>query len=253
MSMLQEIFAAPIAHRGFHNAAADIIENTPSAVSAAIEKGFAIEVDVQETADCQALVFHDYKLDRLVQGTGRVIDRTAVELTGLSMQKGGDKLWLLKDLLDLTAGRAPLVIEIKSRRARDAQVDFVKSVLATLEGYKGPFCLKTFDPDILSLVKIHGPKVLRGIVSYGFTDEEAMTSYTRMDRFILRHLLHAPRTAPDFISYGAKDLPALAPSLLKKLRGTPIMTWTVRTAHDREIAARFADQMVFEGFDPSAT
>lgn len=252
MSMLQEIFAAPIAHRGFHDKSVARIENTPSAVAAAIEKGFGIEVDLQETSDGKALVHHDYALERLVDGTGRVIDQTAAELTRLSMKQGGDKLWLLQDLLDLTAGRVPLVIEIKSRKARDAQADFVRGILDVLETYKGPACIKSFDPDMLSVARAYKPHILRGIVSYGFTDAEAKTRHTRMDRFILRHLLHAPRTAPHFVSYGVKDLPAMGPSLLKKLKGTPIMSWTVRTPEDRERAALYADQIVFEGFDPSA-
>ncbi|MBO0344749.1 glycerophosphodiester phosphodiesterase [Roseibium sp. CAU 1637] len=252
MSMLQEIFAHPIAHRGLHDKSRELIENTPSAVSAAIEQGFGVEVDLQETADGQALVHHDYVLDRLVDGTGQVNRWTASELTGLAMKQGGDKLWMLQDLLDLTAGRAPLVIEIKSRRARDAQADFVRGILDTLVQYKGPVCIKSFDPDMLSVARAHRPEILRGIVSFGFHDEYAKTNYTRMDRFILRNLLHTPRTAPHFISYGIQDLPAFGPSIMKKLKGTPIMSWTVRTQQDRERAALFADQIVFEGFVPPA-
>ena len=30
--------------------------------------------------------------------------------------------------------------------------------------------------------------------------------------------------------------------------GLPLLTWTVRAPEDRERAARFADQIIFEGF-----
>ena len=57
--------ARPIAHRGLHDRDGGIIENTLSAAEAAITHGFAIECDVQDTADGEALVFHDKTLDRL--------------------------------------------------------------------------------------------------------------------------------------------------------------------------------------------
>ena len=37
----------PIAHRGLHDAAKGIVENSASAVSAAMGAGYAIEVDLQ--------------------------------------------------------------------------------------------------------------------------------------------------------------------------------------------------------------
>jgi glycerophosphoryl diester phosphodiesterase len=120
---LEAIFARPIAHRGYHDADNGVIENTPTAIQHAIDKNFAIEVDVQETADGEALVFHDYTLERLAEGTGRVIDLTASKLTSIHMKTGTDRLWLLKDLFDLVDGRVPLVIEIKSLMRRDAQMD----------------------------------------------------------------------------------------------------------------------------------
>jgi hypothetical protein len=32
--------------------------------------------------------------------------------------------------------------------------------------------------------------------------------------------------------------------------GLPLLAWTVRSADDRGKAARYADQMIFEGFRP---
>ncbi len=43
---LEAIFARPIAHRGYHDADNGVIENTPTAIQHAIDKNFAIEVDV---------------------------------------------------------------------------------------------------------------------------------------------------------------------------------------------------------------
>ncbi|WP_417671436.1 glycerophosphodiester phosphodiesterase family protein [Roseibium sp.] len=250
MTDVSAFLARPIAHRGYHDASTGCIENTPSAVSAAVAHNFAIEVDVQETADGEALVFHDYTLDRLAQGAGPVITMTSGELVRIPMQTGTDNLWLLSDLFDLIAGKVPLVIEIKSRLKPGAQADFVRRVVDQLAAYDGPACIKSFDPDMLSVARAHNPAVLRGIVADAARPEGDFARFTRMDRFILRHMLHIPRTRPHFISYGIRDLPSLAPSLWRKLFGLPVMTWTVRTEDQRHRASIYADQIVFEGFDP---
>ena len=249
-SELQAIFSRPIAHRGLHDADNGIIENTPTAIQRAVDKNFAIEVDVQETSDGEALVFHDYTLDRLAEGTGKVIDQPAKDLVQIHMKTGTDRLWLLKDLFDQVDGKVPLVIEIKSLMRRDAQGDFVRQVTDQVAAYKGPACIKTFDPDMLSHARNHNPSVLRGIVADGAEPGPDYARYGRTDRFILRHILHAPRTRPHFISYGVNDLPKAGPSLLHAVFKLPIMTWTVRTEEQRARADRFADQIVFEGFDP---
>ncbi|MFL5206532.1 MAG: glycerophosphodiester phosphodiesterase family protein, partial [Microvirga sp.] len=54
MSTPSWLVAKPIAHRGLHNKAEGIIENTISAAEAAIARGFPIELDVQLTADNEA-------------------------------------------------------------------------------------------------------------------------------------------------------------------------------------------------------
>ena len=75
----------PIAHRGLHDAAKGIVENSASAVSAAMGKGFAIEVDLQCAADDMPIVFHDDTLDRLTSETGPVAARTAEALSEHSL------------------------------------------------------------------------------------------------------------------------------------------------------------------------
>ena len=57
--MLDWLTARPVAHRGLHDAAAGVIENTSTAFNAAIAGNYAIECDLQITADGEAMVFHD--------------------------------------------------------------------------------------------------------------------------------------------------------------------------------------------------
>jgi glycerophosphoryl diester phosphodiesterase len=65
---------APIAHRGLHDRTAGVIENSPAAFAAAIAAGYGIEMDIQRSADVEAMVFHDHELPRLTGAPGLVHD-----------------------------------------------------------------------------------------------------------------------------------------------------------------------------------
>src|SRR5215831_8131828 len=70
----------PVAHRGLHDVTRGIIENMPAAARAAIAGNFAIECDIQLTADGEAMVHHDDELGRLTDGIGALRHKTAAEL-----------------------------------------------------------------------------------------------------------------------------------------------------------------------------
>jgi glycerophosphoryl diester phosphodiesterase len=55
---------------------------------------------------------------------------------------------------------------------------------------------------------------------------------------------------PQFIAYAVRDLPALLPAVARSVLRLPLLTWAVRSVDDRRKAARYADQMIFEGFRP---
>jgi len=252
MSDLAWLTARPIAHRGYHAAARGCIENTPSAVEAAIAQDFAIEVDLQQSADDAAIVFHDDTLDRLTFDTGPVRARTAAQLGQVMMRGTDDRPWTLDALLDLVAGRVGLCIEIKSRFERRPSPAFIEGIARSLARYDGPVAVKSFDPDQMEMMRHAAPGVPRGVLGDGARDLAEWGRASRVERFALRHMLYAPRVRPSFVSYAVKGLPAFAPAVLRKVFGLPLIAWTVRTPEDRTRAEAFADQMVFEGFDPDA-
>ena len=55
---------------------------------------------------------------------------------------------------------------------------------------------------------------------------------------------------PDFLSWHVGDLPHATPELCRNGVGMPVVAWTVRSDGERARAARWADQMIFEGFTP---
>src|SRR4029079_14090478 len=72
MAGLDWLIARPWAHRGLHDVQKGVIENTPSAFTAAIAAGYGIECDLQVSADGEAMVFHDAGLGRLTEADKRI-------------------------------------------------------------------------------------------------------------------------------------------------------------------------------------
>jgi len=114
--------ARPVAHRGLHGPESGIVENTPSAFAAAVAGNYAIECDLQISADGEAMVHHDDKLGRLTQGSGRLDAMSAVDLKRVPFLATADRMITLGELCDLVAGRVTLVIELKSRFDGDHRV-----------------------------------------------------------------------------------------------------------------------------------
>ncbi|MDE2363394.1 MAG: glycerophosphodiester phosphodiesterase [Hyphomicrobiales bacterium] len=247
------LVARPIAHRGLHDRAAGRIENSRQAALAAVERGFAVECDVQLSADGEAMVFHDFTLDRLTAEKGPVRARKAAELEKIRLEDSTDGVLALPAFLDLVAGRVPLVVEIKSRF--DGDLALTRRVAEIVAGRRARIAIKSFDPDAIAYLRENGAALGIADVPFGIVGESAYSeaewpNLPADKRTELPNLLHYQRTRPDFLSWRVDDLPDAAPFLCRAALGLPVMTWTVRTPAQRANAGRWADQIVFEGFVP---
>ena len=240
--------ARPVAHRGLHDAALGVIENTTSAFRAAIVAGYGIECDVQLSRDGEAMVHHDFELGRLTIGSGPLSALTVAELKGVDFRATTDRMLTLGELCTLVGGRVPLLIEIKSRF--DGDMRLARRVAEVLAGYSGPAAAMSFDPRVVACLRAIAPQITRGIVAERHYAHAEWAGMTPAQRRTLAFLLHTPRTRPHFVAYAVRDLPAAAPFVARHVFGLPLLTWTVRSAEDRLRAARFADQAIFEGFTP---
>lgn len=243
------LMARPIAHRGLHTKQDGIVENSLAAAEAAITRNFAIECDVQITRDGAALVFHDYDLDRLTTGAGKVADHTAAQIATLAYKDGRGHPLLLQDFLDAIAGRVPVVIEIKSSFNGDTRL--ARRTTEIIARRREPLALKSFDPVLMAFLRknrtgfgvVHVPLGMVAEADYSHKYWSFLTDEQRLD---LRLFRHWHETRPDFLSWHVGDLPHVTPTLLQQLSGLPVMTWTVRTADQLTTARQWADQIIFE-------
>ncbi|MDB5609205.1 MAG: glycerophosphodiester phosphodiesterase [Bradyrhizobium sp.] len=240
--------ARPVAHRGLHDRARGIIENMPGAVAAAIDGNFSIEVDLQLTADGEAMVHHDDTLGRLTEGSGALLGMTAAQLKAVRFKDTSERMMSLGDLCALVKGRVPLVIEVKSHFDGDRKL--VTRMSEVLGSYRGPAAGMSFDPDQVLALREKMPALPRGIIAQRNYDDDYWKKLMPAQRRDMLHLRHAFRTRPNFVAFWVNQLPAPAPWIARNLFGLPLLTWTVRTPEQRERAARYADQMIFEDFRP---
>jgi glycerophosphoryl diester phosphodiesterase len=223
------------AHRGLHGAGA--MENSPRAFVAAIERGFGIECDIQLSADGQAMVFHDWEVDRLTAESGPVVQYSAAHLGAIRLGDTGDCIPTLRQVLEQVAGRVPLLIEVKSKR--ELQVPAIcHAVQSALEGYRGHYAVMSFDPRVPRWFAEHSPPTVRGLV---VTQENDNGLAGRLRRHAA--LWHA---RPDFLAYDIRDLPSSF-AAAQRHRGLPVATWTVRSGELLDRAAVHADAPIAEG------
>jgi glycerophosphoryl diester phosphodiesterase len=248
MPGLDWLTARPIAHRGLHNAAAGVIENTASAFEAAIAGGYGMETDLQISADGEAMVHHDDALGRLTEGSGRLADMNASAIKAVRFKASTDRILTLGELCDLVGGRATLLLELKSRFDRDFRL--VQRAADVLKSYAGPVAVASFDPAMIEAARTIAPGLPRGIVAERHYAHHEWDRLPPAEKRRMAHLLHVHRTRPHFIAYLVKDLPAVAPLIARVIFGLPLLTWTVRSADDRRRARRWANQIIFEGWRP---
>lgn len=244
----QGFLEAPIAHRAYHDIAAGRVENSVSAIQAAIDAGYGIEIDLQLSKDGQAMVFHDYDLGRLTGDHGPIRGRTAAELSQITLTGGTDTIRTFPEVLELIGGRVPLLVELKDQDgAMGANVGILERATAeALKGYSGNVAVMSFNPNTIVQMQIHAPDVPRGLTTSAYTREDwpLLPARTR-DR--LREIPDYDSVGACFISHEATDLPRARVTELKN-QGAHVLCWTIRSAQAEAEARKIAENVTFEGY-----
>ncbi|AVW92315.1 glycerophosphodiester phosphodiesterase family protein [Celeribacter baekdonensis] len=242
---------APIAHRALHDDNITRAENNFAAIDAAIAGGFAIEIDLQLSADGVAMVFHDYALGRLTTSAGAFALRKADELADVRFKTGEIGVPTLERVLDHVAGRVPLLIEVKDQDgAMGPNVGALeRAAAAALSSYDGPVALMSFNPHSVAALAEVCPQLPRGITTCDWTNGEAGLIPSAL-RPPLRGIVDFDRVGASFISHQWSDLTAPRVAELKAA-GAHILCWTIKSAEEEAQARQIADNITFEGYVPT--
>lgn len=243
----ESFLAVPLTHRGLHGLDEGCVENGMSSFKAAISKGYGIELDVQMSKDGQAMVFHDYELDRLTNATGPIADRTAKELGEITLKNSGDTISTLAEVLGCVAGRVPVLVEVKDQDGSFGPNvgRLEQGVAAAIENYAGLIAVMSFNPHSVAEIRDCLPHVPRGLTSYTFEDRwddldpNAASSLVGIQDY--------DRVEASFISHDVGDLDRARVSELKS-QGARILCWTVRGPIEEAAAREVAENITFEGY-----
>jgi len=238
---------APLAHRALHDVTDGRPENSRAAIAAAIAHGYGIEIDVQLSADDQPMVFHDYALDRLADGKGPIRAVPAGALAKTLLLGGDEGIPALDEVLDLVAGRVPLLIEIKDQDGgMGPNIGPLEAATArALAGYNGPVGVMSFNPHAVARMANLLPDIPRGLVTSAYTKADWPLPQATCDR--LREIPDYDRVGASFISHEVADLARPRVSALKKA-GANVLCWTIRSPKAEAEARKVAQNVTFEGY-----
>ena len=235
------------AHRGLYDKGAGIPENSLSAFSRAIARGFGVELDVHLLRDGTLAVFHDSDIKRMTGREGYLEDLSADELKDYPLDGTKEIIPQFKDVLALFEGTGlPMIVEIKS--FRDNFTELTERTMAELDRFTVKYCVESFDPRCVAWLRKHRPKVIRGQLSCNFLKDRGNLSLPMA--FATTNLLGNIMTRPDFIAYKFEDRKKWAPRLCRRLYGAQGVYWTIRSKEDMETAEREGAITIFEHFIP---
>lgn len=244
----QDFCRLPIAHRAYHDLAQGRPENSREAIAAAIAAGYGIEIDLQLSSDGEAMVFHDYTLDRVTGEAGDVDARSAAALAAIPLSGGKAGIPTFAEVLAQVAGQVPLLVELKDQDGRAAHAPGTLEARAAqlVEGYEGPLAFMSFNPRMVGRMAELAPAWPRGLTTCAYEGEH-FAHLSAEEKAYMQALGPVEPTGSSFVSHEWKDLTRDSVRALRA-RGLPVFCWTIRTAEEEAEARAHADNVTFEHY-----
>ena len=242
----QDFKAFDYAHRGLHDLEKGVPENSLPAFRLAELGGFGMEFDLQLTKDKQVVVHHDPSLKRSC-GSDRVIAAmTYEELRGYRLFGTQEPVPLFREVLAQLKGSTPLIIELKGY---NDPAELCTLVMKELAGYRGLYCVESFDPRIVRWFRKNRPDVVRGQLMGRF--QKGDDGLSRIQAFCGHNLLTNLYTRPHFEAYHlhTRDIPAMW--AVKTLFGMQEVSWTIRSQEEYNRAKALGSLVIFEHILPA--
>jgi len=232
------------AHRGLHDNTRP--ENSMAAFRAALNAGYGSELDVHLLRDGTLAVLHDSDLMRMTGREGTVEALRREDLDDHYLAGTLETIPTFQQVLDLYAGKAPLIVELKSAGNNYARL--AEAACALLDTYPGVYCIESFDPRCVYWLKKHRPDVIRGQLSENFLAGKTKAPWIL--KFFMTHQLFNFLTLPDFVAYNFVHRKRLSNVLARKLWGVQGVTWTLQSPREHKTALVEGWIPIFENYMP---
>jgi glycerophosphoryl diester phosphodiesterase len=232
------------AHRGLHGVG--VPENSMSAFEKALENGYGIELDLHLLKDGTLAVMHDNTLIRTTGKDGVVEDLTVNDLKNYTLENTNQTIPNFNDVLNLFNGKSPMIIELKPYKNNHKKL--VEAAVKVLKGYKGEYCIESFDPRCLMHLKRMAPDIVRGQLSQNFFKANEKLNF--LLKFVLTNNLLNFLTKPDFIAYRFSDRKNMSNIICSTIYKTQMVGWTITDEENINKAKEENWLCIFENTTP---
>jgi len=252
--ILEELLKHRYAHRGLHNKPT-VPENSMEAFRLAVEKGYGMEMDLHLTRDGKLAVIHDASLLRTAGVDLIIEDLTLEEAQKYVLEESQEVIPDFQDLLDMVAGRVPLIVELKVGKTSDGAdttAELCRKAAEMLDAYSAKYsasapcfwCIESFSPGAVKWLRINRPDIIRGQLAGDINhDKQVITPF---QNFLVRQLLINFISRPDFVAYNYRDR---FDGGVRRWKG-PLFYFTIKSQEDlKELESRGAAG-IFEQFVP---
>lgn len=224
-----DVSAFAYAHRGLWDATRP--ENSLAAFDAARAARVGVELDVRLTADDVPVVFHDARLERMCGAGALLADVTAEGLARFRLPDGSPVPTLAEALTIM--GDLPVLIELK---VDGTPPEIADRVAAAIEGVGRWYGVMSFDErTVARLCRLVADRPVGLLVRTDNLPDVATKAMT------------ARALGCDYIGPHHSILPAMQAAS----GGLPMVTWTVRTPAELELARESGAAPIFEGISPA--
>ncbi|MBT8183252.1 MAG: glycerophosphodiester phosphodiesterase [Eudoraea sp.] len=218
-----------IGHRG---AMGHVTENTLASVQKAMDLGVdMIEIDVFKIKSGEIMVFHDVRVDKLTNGTGKIEDFNFLEVRQLTLD-GNHKIPLLQDVIKLIDNKIPLNIELKGANTAD-RVNHIVNVFVEQHGWDPEnFIISSFNWEELREMRSINPEIAIAVL----TDDDPLQAIG------VAKELKAIAINPGFGT--------LTPGVVQKIQdeGFKVYSWTVNEQDDIKKAQEMGVDGIFTNY-----
>ena len=195
-----------------HNA--NYPENTLLSFQNALDKNYAIELDVWMSKDNVPIVIHDNDLMRLCDTNQKITELSLEEIKKLKVEDKAE-IPTLQEALDLVNGQVPVIIEIKKYFPTSEENQILANVL---EKYEGTYTIQSFSPFPLNWFKQNYPTITRGQLLADWK------IFSNRRIFCLRDNIFSMISMPDYIGYDRNVIKYASLNGARKHR-IPIIVW----------------------------
>lgn len=155
----------PILKIGHRGAKGHVAENTLESIAKALEFGIdAIEVDVHRCNSGELVVFHDFTLDRMTNGSGEVAKKNWNQLKKLKVNENY-RIPLLTEVMDFIEGRCGINIELKGLNTADTACEIVEHYVNERGWNYDDIIVSSFQKNELFEVRQYDEHVPIGVLS----------------------------------------------------------------------------------------